>query len=163
MRTQVIRHLYSQYWGSFPWILLSNYMSQRRIITHFAWIAHRLVSSYKPIRYTSRSSCRTPMAIPWNLMSDLKSWAISETKPLEGTLQIRIFVIFWYLWISLTSTVPGLSWHARWLQYQACTCLCVRAISALTWPCFGWLISSILSALLMLTATGLPITSIGPP
>src|SRR6266480_7630815 len=45
-----------------------------RMVTRFAWIAQRFVSSKREIRYASVASCRAPMAEDWKRMSDLKSW-----------------------------------------------------------------------------------------
>ena len=39
-----------------PRILLANWMSLGIIVTLFAWIAHKLVSSNKPTRYASLAS-----------------------------------------------------------------------------------------------------------
>ena len=100
-------------WGSLPCILWANCMSWGRIVTLFAWMAHRLVSLNRPMRYSSMASCRAPMAIPWNCTSNLKSWAISWTILWKGSLWMRSLIIFWYLQISLSTTVPGLNWHGH--------------------------------------------------
>ena len=93
-----------------PWILWANCISQERIVSQFAWMVHRLVSLNKPMRYASAASCRASMVIPWNHMSDLKPWAISQTSLCKVSLEMRSSVIFWNQQISLSATVPGLSW-----------------------------------------------------
>ena len=47
------------------------------------------------------------MAADWNRRSVLKSWAISLTKRWNGNRRISSSVLFWYLLISLSATVPG--------------------------------------------------------
>ena len=123
MRTQGTRHLNSQFQGSGPWVLWANCMSQGRIIPHFMWISHRLVSLNKPTRYTSVASHRAPMAIPWNCMFDLKSWVFSQTSLWKDSLWMMSSVIFWYLWISLIAMMPGLNQHGCKVASVSGTCL----------------------------------------
>ena len=122
-RTLVTSHLYCQFWGLLSWNLWASCIFWGRIITHFAWMVHRLVSSNKPTRYASVASCRVPMVIPWNCMSDLKSWAIFQTSCLKGSLLMRSSVIFWYLQISLSAMVPGLNWNGWKLALVLGMCL----------------------------------------
>ena len=96
--------------GSLPQILWTSCISWGRIVTLFMWMAQRLVSSNKPMRCASVASCRAPIMIPWNHMSDHNPWAISQTSLWKGSLWLRSLVILWYLWISLSATVPGLNW-----------------------------------------------------
>ena len=112
--------------GFIAWILWANCMSQGRIVTHFLWMAHRLVSSNKPTRYTSTASFRAAMVIPWNHMFDLKSWEISQANLWKGSLQMRSLEIFCYLKISLSVMVPGLNWYSceAALVLGACLPLC---------------------------------------
>ena len=78
------------------------------MVTRFAWIAHKLVSSNKPTRYASDASCNARTADDWNRRSVLKSCAISRTSLWKGNLRINNSVLFWYLRISRRATVPGL-------------------------------------------------------
>ena len=149
--------------GSLPHILQANCMSRERLITRFVWIVHRLVSSNRPTRYASAASCRAPMVIPWNCMSNLKPWAISWTNLWKGSLWMRSLVIFWNLQIFMSTTVSGLNWHGcRVASVLDHACLHMRVIFALTWPCLALLIPSILSSWLRPTALGLPMTLVGP-
>ncbi|CAA7400273.1 unnamed protein product [Spirodela intermedia] len=67
-------------------------MSFGMMVTRFAWMAHRLVAETAEL---------------WKRRSVLKSWAISRTKRWKGSLRISSSVLFWYLRISLSATVPG--------------------------------------------------------
>ncbi|KAF8662187.1 hypothetical protein HU200_056384 [Digitaria exilis] len=73
-------------------------MSLGMMVTRLAWMAQRLVSSKRP----------TSTAWLWKRRSVLKSWAISRTRRWKGSLRIRSSVLFWYLRISRSATVPGL-------------------------------------------------------
>ena len=90
-----------------PRIRLANCTSFGIMVTRFAWIAQRLVSSNNPTRYASAASCSAIIADDWNLKSVLKSWAISLTSRWKGNFLIRSSVDFWYLLISRNATVPG--------------------------------------------------------
>ncbi|CAI0412737.1 unnamed protein product [Linum tenue] len=79
------------------------------MVTLLAWIAQRLVSSNNPTKYASAASWRAETALLWNLRSVLKSWAISLTSLWNGSFRINSSVLFWYLRISLSATVPGLN------------------------------------------------------
>jgi len=79
-----------------PRILLANWISFGMIVTRLAWIAHKLVSSNKPVKYASDASCNAKTACDWNRKSVLKSWAISLTKRWNGNLRIKSSVDFWY-------------------------------------------------------------------
>ena len=85
----------------------ASWMSFGMIVTRFAWIAHKLVSSNKPTRYASDASCKAAIALDWNLKSDLKSCAISRTRRWKGSFLNSSSVDFWYLLISCKATVPG--------------------------------------------------------
>ena len=71
-------------------------MSFGMMVTRFAWIAHKLVSSNKPTRYASDASCSASTAVDWNRRSVLKSCAISRTRRWNGSLRINSSVDFWY-------------------------------------------------------------------
>jgi hypothetical protein len=62
-----------------PLILRASCISLGMIVTLLAWIAHKFVSSNKPIMYASAASCRANTAEDWNLRSFLYSDAISLT------------------------------------------------------------------------------------
>ncbi|OQU75745.1 hypothetical protein SORBI_3010G021401 [Sorghum bicolor] len=76
----------------------ASWMSLGMMVTRLAWMAQRLVSSKRP----------TSTAWLWNRRSVLKSWAISRTRRWKGSFRIRSSVLFWYLRISRSATVPGL-------------------------------------------------------
>ncbi|BBN03625.1 hypothetical protein MPTK1_2g24960 [Marchantia polymorpha subsp. ruderalis] len=78
---------------------LASWMSFGTMVTRFAWIAHRLVSS------------NTKSALLWNRKSLLKSCAISLTSLWKGSFRINNSVDFWYFLISRSATVPG---QYRW-------------------------------------------------
>ena len=96
-------------------------MSLGMIVTRFAWIAHKLVSSKRPTRYASDASWRAPMAALWKRRSVLKSCAISRTSRWNGSFLISSSVDFWYLRISRRATVPGLSWKLQKCYYIVMT------------------------------------------
>ena len=48
-------------------------MSLGMMVTRLAWMAHRLVSSNRPTKYTSLASCSANTAELWNRKSVLKS------------------------------------------------------------------------------------------
>ena len=66
-KSQISYHMRS------PLILLASCMSLGMMVTRFAWIAHRLVSSNRPTMYASAASYRARTACDWNLRSDLNS------------------------------------------------------------------------------------------
>ena len=83
-------------------------MSLGIIVTLFACMAHRLVSSKRDTKNASAASCRHIMVLPWKHMSVLPtSWAISWTSREKGSFQIRSSVLFWYHQILQRATVPG--------------------------------------------------------
>ena len=83
-------------------------MSLGIIVTHFASMAQRLVSSMRPTKYASAASCRHIMALPWKCKSYVPtSRAISWTSCEKGSFLIRSSVLFWKCWISQRATVPG--------------------------------------------------------
>ena len=83
-------------------------MSLGMIVTLFPWMAHKLVSSKSPIIYASAASWSARTADDWNRRSFLYSDAISLTNLWNGSFLINKSVLFWYLRISLSATVPGL-------------------------------------------------------
>jgi len=78
------------------------------IVTRFAWIAHKLVSSNKLTKYASAASCSARSAVLWNLRSFLNPWAISRTNRWNGSFRMSRSVDFWYFLICRKATVPGL-------------------------------------------------------
>ncbi|KAK9670692.1 hypothetical protein RND81_13G218600 [Saponaria officinalis] len=82
-------------------------MSLGMMVTRLAWMAHRLVSSNRPTRYASAASWRANTAWLWKRRSVLKSWAISRTSLWKGSFLMSSSVLFWYLRISRSATVPG--------------------------------------------------------
>ena len=85
----------------------ANWMSLGIIVTHFACMPQRLVSSMRPTKYASAASCRHIMALPWKCRSCLPtSKAISCTSCEKGSFLIRILVLFWNCQISQRATVP---------------------------------------------------------
>ena len=90
-----------------PRIRRANRISFGMMVTRFAWIAHKLVSSNNPTRYASDASCNARIAVLWKRKSVLKSCAISRTNLWNGSLRINKSVLFWYLRISRNATVPG--------------------------------------------------------
>ncbi|CAL9094961.1 unnamed protein product, partial [Musa acuminata var. zebrina] len=59
----------------------------------------------------SAASCRAETAELWKRRSVLKSWAISRTRRWKGSFRMSSSVLFWYLRISRSATVPG---RKRW-------------------------------------------------
>jgi hypothetical protein len=94
-------HLFS------PRMCCASWMSFGMIVTHFAWIAHSLLSSKRQTRYASEASWRARTAVLCIHKSDLKSVAISLTRRWKGAFLIKRSVFFWYLRISRMATVPG--------------------------------------------------------
>ena len=86
----------------------ANWMSLGIIVTHFACMVQRLVSSMRLTKYASAASCRHITALPWKHRSYLPtSRAISWTSHEKGSFLIRSSVLFWNCWISQRATVPG--------------------------------------------------------
>ena len=99
------------------------------MVTRFAWMAARFVSSKSETRYASDASCSAMTAEDWKRRSvytklsvdireakgdeahTLKSCAISRTSRWKGSLRMRSSVDFWYRRISRSATVPG---RKRW-------------------------------------------------
>jgi hypothetical protein len=90
---------------------LASCMSLGIIVTRFAWMAHRLVSSNKPIKYASEASCSARTAVDWKRYTLFVclpySSATSRTNLENGAFRINNSVFFWYRLISLNATVPG--------------------------------------------------------
>ena len=83
-------------------------MSLGIIVTHFAWMAQRFMSSMRPTIYASAASCRHKIVHPWKCMLYLPTcMAISQTSHKNGSFQIRSSVFFWNHHISWRATVPG--------------------------------------------------------
>lgn len=96
-----------------PLNLLASWRSFCMMVTLFACIAHRLVSSNKWTRKASLASCRAWIA--W--LCHLSSWptwngriycAISRTSREKGSFSISRSVDCWYRLISRSALVPGL-------------------------------------------------------
>ena len=86
---------------------MAKAISLPMMVTLFAWMAAKLVSSNSETIYASVASCNATMAVAWNLKSFLKSPAISLTNRWKGSFRINSSVDFWYLRISRKATVPG--------------------------------------------------------
>ena len=76
-----------------------------------AWMAQRLVSSNRPTKYASITSCNAMIVPLWKQSSVLKSWATSLTSHWNGSFHINNSVDFWYRHILQRATVPGLYLH----------------------------------------------------
>ena len=86
----------------------ANWISLGIIVTHFAYMVQRLVSSMRPTKYASAASCRHIMALLWKCRSYLPtSRAISQTSREKGSFLIRSLVLFLNCQISQRATVPG--------------------------------------------------------
>ena len=86
----------------------ANWMSLGIIVTHFACMVQRLVSSMRPTKYASAASCRHIMVLPWKHKSYLPtSRAISWTSHEKESSLMRSSVLFWNCQISQRATVPG--------------------------------------------------------
>ena len=84
-------------------------MSLGMIVTRLACMAHKFVSSKSPTKYASAASWRAANAWAVILASDLKSCTISLIRRQKGAFLISNSVLFWYLLISRSATVPGLN------------------------------------------------------
>ena len=86
----------------------ANWISLGIIVTLFACMAQRLVSSMRPTIYASAASCRHMIVLPWKHRLYLAtSRAMSWTNSEKGSFQIRSSVLFWNCQISQRATVPG--------------------------------------------------------
>ena len=86
----------------------ANWLSLGIIVTIFACMVQRLVSSMRPTIYASAASCRHIIVLPWKHRSYLPtSRAISWTNCKKGSFWIRSSVLYWNHWISWRATVPG--------------------------------------------------------
>ena len=92
-------------------ILLANCMSFGIMVTLFACIAHKLVSSNNNTKYASTASC-IAIITAGDILNTIPpcsmSCTISHTYRSKEALLIESSVDFWYLLISLSTTVPGL-------------------------------------------------------
>ena len=104
-----------------PRMRRASCMSFGMMVTRFACIAQRFVSSKSPTRYASLASCRAITAELWKRRSVLKSCAISRTRRWNGSFLISSSVDFWYLLISRSATVPSNTHHNTTLMYTYCT------------------------------------------
>ena len=94
-----------------PLILQANCMSLGMIVTHLAWIAHKLLSLNRLTRYASLASCNAIMAVLWNRTPVKNCWPTSWTNCMNSNFLINSSVLFWYFLISLSAMVPGLYLH----------------------------------------------------
>ena len=90
-----------------PRIRRASWISLGMMVTRLAWIAHKFVSSKSLTRYASADSCKPSNAVALKRTSCLKSWEISLTSLWSGSFWINKSVLFWYLRISRSATVPG--------------------------------------------------------
>ena len=79
------------------------------MVTHLAWMAHRLESLNRPIKQASAASCKPCTTAAWILRSFQMPLMVSYMTHWNGALLINSFVDLWYWWISLRATVPGLN------------------------------------------------------
>ena len=99
-----------------PRILLASWISFCMMVTRFACIAQRLVSSNRWTRNASAASWRAWIAWDCHRSSaptsaGSKSNATSRTSLANGSFEIRRSYVRWYLRISFNATVPG---RYRW-------------------------------------------------
>ena len=86
----------------------ARWISLGIIVTLFACMAQRLVSSGRPTNYASAASCRHKMACSWKHRSYLPtSRAILWTSHEKGLLQMRSSKLFWNQQILQRATIPG--------------------------------------------------------
>lgn len=72
-----------------PLILLASCKSFVMMVTLFAWIAHKFVSSNNDTKYASAAYCKANTAWLWNLTYCLYYIAISRTKRWKGNFLIN--------------------------------------------------------------------------
>ena len=86
----------------------ANWMSLGIIVTLFACMAQRFVSSISLTKYASAASCRHNMACTWKHRSYLStSTAISWTSHEKGLFQMRSSMLLWKRQILWRATVPS--------------------------------------------------------
>lgn len=93
-----------------PRIRRASWISFCIIVTRFAWIAHRFVSSKRCTRNASAASWSAMMACDCHLMPSSRGRnvrAISRTRREKGSFRIRRSVLFWSFLISRSANVPG--------------------------------------------------------
>ena len=94
-----------------PLLNIPPYMSSQLnifgiTVTLFAWTAHKLACSSRPIRNASPPSWKAFTAMPWKHRSGLLSWTISLTSNWNGNLQMSNSVLLWYFLISFNAHIP---------------------------------------------------------
>ena len=86
----------------------ANWMSLGIIVTLFACMVQRFMSSMRPTIYASAASCKHIIVCLWKCSSYLPtSRVILQTNCEKGSFQIRSSVLFWCCQISQRATVPG--------------------------------------------------------
>ena len=93
-----------------PQILSASFMSFGIIVTCFACIAHKLVSSNSLTRNASAASCIAKTVVGVRQRSNCIPCKISLTRHRNGSLQISSSIDIWNFLISLNATVPGQNW-----------------------------------------------------
>ncbi len=84
----------------------ANCISLGIMMTHFACMVHKFVSSNMSTRLASDASCNAKKsAVLWNCRSFLCSSATLQTKCWKGALRMRKSVDFWYHQISWSYVV----------------------------------------------------------
>ena len=135
-----------------PRIRLASRISLGMMVTHLAWMAHRLASSNSLTRYASAASWRHNIATDWNSRSVLKSWVISLTSLWKGNFQMSSAEVFWKWQMSCRATVPTLYlWGFTCLPYILASCIflfCSSVQSNTQWP------SKVLSFMREMYSTG---------
>lgn len=93
-----------------PRIRRASWISFCIIVTRFAWMAHRFVSSKRCTRNASAASWSAMMACDCHLMPSSRGRnvrAISRTRREKGSFRIKRSVLFWSFLISRSANVPG--------------------------------------------------------
>ena len=104
MRYIRLFHLFS------PRNRLASCISLGMMVTRFAWIAQRFVSSKNPTMYASTASCNA-LTAPFCILklSPNISFITWRKRRRNGPFLIKSSVDFWYLRISLSAASPGRS------------------------------------------------------
>ena len=84
------------------------------MVTCFAWLAHRLVSSKRPTKYVSTASYSALRAEAWNWKNMWPCcWPNSYLSFWKESWYFRWSEIFWYLWTSLKAKSQDCT-HSSW-------------------------------------------------
>ena len=89
----------------------TSFKSLGWIVTHLAWIAQRFMSSMSLTNQASITSWMASNAVVWKWRSTLKSYVTSLTSLATHSFLHNNSVLFWYLLICQSATVPG--WYLQ--------------------------------------------------